>query len=160
MTLKFFKDYPYEVYSILTWGLVIIFFGIKELKRLWPISIISALTIFIAALWLAATGVYKFDAYFLPLSGIPFFFIFWGAANGIVFAHFFGKKIYQRFLSIIIFAGITVGLESIVEFYKKVQHVGKFNDFHEFVYDVIILTALSFIMTSLFESRLLKKSER
>jgi hypothetical protein len=157
--LKFFIDYPYVVYSIFTWGFIFIFLGFKEIKRLWPISILSAIMIFIAVFWLVAAGLYKISINFLPVFGIPFFFILWGAANGIVYAHYFGEKIYQRFLAILIFAGITVGFESLVEYYKRVQHLGKFNDIIEFVFDAIILSALSFIMTSLFGNRLTREKK-
>lgn len=156
MIWKFFIDYPYVVYFIITCVFIFIFLGIKEIKRLWPISILSAFTIFVAAYWLVAVGVYKMDISFLPVFGIPFFFILWGAADGIVFAHFFGQKLFQRLISIIVFAGITVGFENLVEYAKRVKHLGKFNDIYEFVYDVIILSALSFLMTSLFGSRLKK----
>lgn len=159
MILKFFIDYPYIVYSIFTWGFIFIFLGFKEIKRLWPVSILSAVTIFIAVYWLVAVGVYKSNIEFLPIFGIPFFLVLWGAADGIVFAHYFGDKTYRRFLSILIFAGITVGFESLVEYYKRVEHLGKFTNGSEFVYDVIMLSALSFVMTSLFGSRLTREKK-
>lgn len=158
--LKFFIDYPYVVYSIITWGFVIIFLGFKEIKRLWPVSILSAVMVFVAAYWLAAAGAYKFNINFLPVFGIPFFFILWGAGDGIVFAHYFGEKTYRRFLSILIFAGLTVGFEHFVERYKRVEHLGKFTDVTEFVYDVIILAAFAFLITSLFGSRLIKNEKK
>lgn len=107
MILKFFVAYPYVVYSILTWGLIIIFLGFKAIKRLYPAALLGAIFIFGTTYWLIAVGVYKFNITFLPVFGIPFPFILWGAANGIIFAYYFGVKIYQRFLSILIFAGVT-----------------------------------------------------
>jgi hypothetical protein len=159
MLLKFFIDYPYVVYSIITWGFVFVFLR-KDIKRLWPFSILAAIMIFIAMYWLITVGVYKSEIEFLPVFGIPFFFIVWGAGNGIVFAYFFGEKTLQRLLSIPIFAGIAVGFEWFVEHYKRVQHMGKFTDVHEFIYDIFILSTLSLIMTGFFGSRLIKDKKR
>lgn len=92
--------------------------------------------------------------------GIPLFHAVWGAANGIIFAYFFGEKVYQRFLSILVFAGVTVGVEKIIENLKSVEHVGKFNDILEYFYDVLVLAALGLVLVSLMGSRLKKVDEK
>lgn len=116
----------------------------------------GAILIFYASYWLTTAGLYKFNVKFLAVLGMPFFHMVWGAANGIIFAYFFGKKIYQRFLSILIFAGLTVGFKSIIENLKSVEHVGKFTNWHEYFFDVLMLATLGFILVSLFQSRLKK----
>lgn len=152
--LKFFRDYPYIVYSILTLAYVFIFIRWKGIKRLWPASILGASLIFIAFFWLISVGVYKTDITLIPIFGVPGFFIIWGAANGIVFANYIRDKFYQKVLLILGFAGITVLLESFVEYYKRVEHLGKFNDVYEYIFDVMILTVFVFTATNLFGKRL------
>ena len=156
MLLKFFSSYPYVVYSIIGWGYIFVFIGVKGFKRLWPISILSALILFVATYWLINVGLYKSSITFLPIFGIPFFFILWGAASGIVFANYFYEKTYQRILSILGFSALTLGFEKLVELIKKVEHVGKFTDAHEYVFDVFVLSTLAFLMTNLFGNRLRK----
>lgn len=152
--LKFFKDYPYIVYSIISWGYVFIFIRWKGIKRLWPASILGALLIFISFFWLISVGIYKTNITLLPIFGVPFFFIFWGAGNGIIFANYIREKVYQRIFLILGFAGLTVLFEFFVEYYKRVEHLGKFNDVYEYIFDVIILSTFVFIATNLFGKRL------
>lgn len=154
MLLKFFKDYPYVVYSIISWAFVFIFIRWKGIKRLWPAAILGAVIIFASLYWLIAVGVYKSNITVIPVFGIPFFLILWGAGNGIILANYIRGKAYQRILLILAFAAITVGFESLVEHYKKVQHMGRFNDVYEYVFDVFILSAFIFLATNLFRKRL------
>lgn len=158
MLLKFFVAYPYVVYSIIVWGFVLIFIGLKGIKRLWPVSIMSAAMIFGATYWLVSVGLYKFNINFLPVFGIPFFFIFWGAGNGIVFANYLGARMYQKILSILGFSAITIYFEMFVENVKRVGHTGRFNDVYEYVFDVFILSTFAFLITNLFGDRLKKRS--
>jgi len=156
MLLKFFTDYTYVVYSIIGWGYVFAFIRLKAIKKLYPIGILGALILFCATYWLVSVGLYKFNIKFLPILGIPFFYLLWGAASGIVFAYYFGEKPLQRFILIFMFSGLIVFMESLVEKVKSAEHVGKFNNIYEYVFDVIILSVLAFVMTNLFERRLRK----
>jgi hypothetical protein len=154
MLLKFFKDYPYVVYSIISWGYVFLFIGWKGIKRLWPAAIIGAIMIFAALFWLISTGVYKSNITFIPIFGVPSFLILWGAGNGIVLANYIRKEAYQRILLILGFAVITVGMESLVEHYKRVQHLARFNDVYEYIFDIFILSVFIFLVTNLMRKRL------
>jgi len=158
MVLKFFISYPYVVYSIISWGYIFIFIRIKGIKRLWPISILSALLIFGATYWLVSVGLYKINIDFLPVFGIPFFFILWGAGNGIIYANYFGEKTYQRILAILGFSAVATVFEYILEHYKKIEHIGKYNEVHEFIFDAFILSTLAFLMMTLFKGRIGKEN--
>jgi len=154
MLLKFFIAYPYVVYSIISWGIVFIFIGIKGIKRLWPVSIVGALLLFSATYWLVSVGLYKINIDVLPILGIPFFYIIWGAGSAIVFANYLGEKSYHRILAILGFAAGILTLERLVETYGRVQHMGRFNEVYEYVFDVFLLTVLAFLITNLFRKRL------
>jgi hypothetical protein len=158
MLLKFFIDYPYVVYSIISWGFVFLFIRWKGIKRLWPAAILGAVLIFTAFYWLVSVGVYKINITFLSVFGIPFFFILWGAGNGIIFANYIREKAYQRIILILGFAAIIVSFESFVEHFKRVQHLGMFNDVYEFIFDVLILSAFIFLATNFFGKRLRKEN--
>lgn len=51
----------------------------------------------------------------------------------------------------------TVIQVSMIIVSDNIQHMGKFTDVHEFVFDVFVLSTLAFIMTILFGSRLRKE---
>lgn len=155
--IDFFKAYPYVVYSILGWGYIFAFIRFKGLKRLWPMAIIGGLILFCSTYWLVSVGLYKISITFLLILGIPFFFILWGAASGIIFAYYLGEKPIRKTIVILGFAGLVVFMEQLVENAKKVEHMGKFNNIYEYVFDVIILSTLAFIILNFFKKRLNKE---
>lgn len=152
--IQFFKDYPYVVYSILGWGFILIFIRLKPIKRLWPIGIMGALILFVSTKWLVTAGVYKFNIDFLPIMGIPFFYLLWGASSGVVFGFFYRKKLYIKALLIFGFPLVVLGLEQLVENVGRVEHLGKFTIWHEYIFDVIILMTLAYVMENIFPNRL------
>ncbi|HEY5587184.1 MAG TPA: hypothetical protein VIK78_22205 [Ruminiclostridium sp.] len=156
MFLKFFTEYPHVVYSIIGWGYIFAFIRLKDIKRLFPIGILSGLLLFGATYWLVSLNLYKFNNSFLPILGIPFFYALWGTGSGIIFAYYFGEKPLRRFIIVLGFAGLVVFMESLAENVKSVEHVGKFNNIYEYVFNVMILSVLAFVMTNLYESRLRK----
>ena len=155
--MKFFISYPYIVYSFITWVYIFIFIKLEGIKRLWPISIVSAIILFISTYWLILLNLYRFNISFLSILGIPFFYILWGAGSGIIFANYIGDKFYQKVISILGFSSVVVIAESIIENYKRVEHLGKFNNGFQFVFDIFILSMLAFLITNLFPNRLLIK---
>lgn len=156
MLFKFFIDYPYVVYSIIVWGYIFVVIRIKGIKRLWPVSILSAIVLFSLTYWLVSADLYKFNINFLPILGIPFFYILWGAGSGIIFAYYYGETFFMKAFPVLGFSAIVVLFESFVEKVKRVEHLGKFTDVHEYVFDVLSLLLLVFLMENLFGSRLKK----
>lgn len=154
MLLKFFTDYPYVVYSIIGWAYIFIFIRFKGVKRLWPMAILGAVILFGSTFWLISVGLYKFNINFLMILGIPFFYVLWGAASGVIFAYYLGEKFIHRIIAILGFAGLVVFMEALVENVERAQHMGKFNNIYEYIFDVIILSTFAFIITNRFQSRL------
>lgn len=157
MLYKFFVAYPYVVYSILVWSYIFAFIRIKGIKRLWPMSILGAIELFSVTQWLVSVGLYKFNITFLPVFGLPFPYIVWGAGNGIIFAYYYGGTFLRKLIPVLGFSGLIVLFESFVEHAKRVEHVGKFNDVFEFFFDVAALSLFSFLMANLFGGRLKSK---
>lgn len=157
MLLKFFIAYPYVVYSIIGWVYIFAFIGLKGIKRLWPAAILGGLILFCATKWLMLVDLYKFNITFLLIFGIPFFYILWGAASGVIFAYYLGSTFLRRLIVILGFAGLVVFMESLVEKVLRTSHVGKFNDIYEYIFDVMILFVLAFLLTNLFKARLEKE---
>lgn len=156
MIFKFFIAYPYVVYSIIVWGYIFAFIRIKGIKRLWPMAILGALILFSVTYWLVSVGLYKFNITFLPVFGLPFPYILWGAGDGIIFAYYYGDTLLKKVIPILGFSALVVLFESFVEDVKRVGHMGKFTNVHEYFFDVAALSLFAFLMTNLFGSRLRK----
>lgn len=157
MLFNFFKDYPFIVYSLITWSFILIFIKVKIVKILWPIALLGGGILFIATYWLTSINLYMFNNPFLPILGIPFFYILWGTANGLIFAYYYSEKSILRFISVFGFSALVVLTEALVEIVDKGQHLGKFNNLYEYIFNVFILCTLYFLMTNLFKNRLARK---
>ena len=154
MLLKFFVDYPHVVYAIIAWGYIFAFIRLKGIKRLWPMSIFGSCFLFGATYWLTTIGLYKFNEIFMPIMGIPLFYIIWGAASGLIFAYYLGEKLVHRLIAILAFSGIVVFMENFVEDINGAEHLGKFNIIYEYTFDVMVLATFAFLITNLFKRRL------
>lgn len=151
---QFFINYPYIVYSIIAWGYILLFIKWKGIKRLWPAAILGSLILFSSTLWLITVKLYQFKITLLLIFGIPFFYILWGAASGVIFAYYYRKQWYLKLFAIFGFSGIVLAVEFIVELAKRTKHLGGFTNFHEYIFDILILTLLAYILEIFFKDRL------
>jgi hypothetical protein len=152
MLLKLFIDYPYIVYSIIALIFILFILRWEGIKQVYPASIIGAVNIFAGIKWLTMVGLYKINITLLPVFGVPFFLILWGALSAMVFAYYL-RKSYKGLFTIVIFSGLTTLMEMLVELYKRVEHLAKFNNVYEFIYDIFLLSTLAIIMIVLFPKR-------
>lgn len=154
MLYNFFFSYPYVVYSIIGWAYVFVVVKPRNIKILWPMAILSAAILFGSTEWLISIVAYRFNINFLPILGIPLFYIIWGASSGLVYIYHARGSIYKRLVLTILFPMLLLVMEKFVENANRVEHLGKFTDIHQFVFDISILLSFAYLSDNIFRERI------
>jgi hypothetical protein len=145
----------YLYYALLVLIVVFILYKINpnRIKELLPISIISLAVLFLSEEYLITTGLYQFTNALIPIFGVPLFHLIWGAGSGIIVMFFMPQKFVNKLFVILVFTFVTELFEYIPEHIDKAKHLGKFNEFHDFIQDFISLSLLVFFSEGFFSKR-------
>ena len=138
------------IFSIVVWGVIFILLKPSRIKQLLPAALLSAIVLFITEEFVHALELTKFENPFLPILGIPFFHLVWGAGSGIIFINFLKKEFSKKVLIIFLFALLTGLFGYISEQTKSHMHMGKFNDLSNLILDFASLSILAWSSEGLF----------
>jgi len=142
------------IYAAIVWVVALIIIKPKRIKELLPISILSALVLFVFEMFLHGLDLAMFNNPFLPIADTPFFHLIWGAGSGLIFVYFMKKEFKKKVLVILIFALLTGIFGFISEKVGNHNHLGNFNDLYNFMFDYVTLVFLIWIAEGLFMRRI------
>lgn len=140
------NKYIHIIYFTITALYVIFIIKPNNFYRFMSILLLSSAVLFVTDMYLISLKVYQFYPSIPNIYGVPLFHILWGGLSGTVFMHYFIKFHNHRLLTIVLFTCLVVGLEKMVELAGMAQHLGTFNDAHEFIHDFFILTGLAWLV--------------
>lgn len=147
--------YIYVFYVIIVWAVIFVFIKPQRLKALLPVSLLGVLVLFLTEEFLVTAGLYKFSNAFLPVFGIPFFHLLWGAGAAIIVMNFMPQSFIKKLFTILIFTVITMIFEYFPENYaNKATHVGKYSEIHDAIQDFLSLLILVTFSEGFFGKRI------
>ena len=146
--------YIYIIYVLIVWGLVFTFIKPQRIKELLPVSLLSALVLFASEKYLMTLGLYSFPNAFLPIFGVPFLHLLWGAGGGIIVMNFIPQSFAKKMFAILIFTVINGAFEQIPEMYGQAARLGAYSEFHDFIQDLLSLIIFVTISEGLLGKRI------
>lgn len=149
--------YIYVIYFVISLIVVIIFIKPKRIKELLPVSVLSALILFLIEFTLIKLEVYRFNNPIVSVAGVPLFLLLWGAISGMVVMQLMKKEFLLKLIIIILLTLSVLGLEAISEYIGAASHLGKFNNVIEAYFDFLTIVLLVWISEGLWRDRIYKQ---
>ena len=95
----------------------------KNIRRLWPMGVVTILFLYAVDRTFIALGAYSFQDTISLLGGIPIFYLLAGFPGGILFAYFYPSKKKLQLPYILIAALLFILLEIVMKWFGYFQYI-------------------------------------